>query len=160
MLTTTINTDFVTAYKAGDIVKKNCLGSIKTRITEWGTSKQNAGKTITDGDVIGILTSEAKKRKDAIALYEQDGSVKGLTKANHESQELAIIQSYLPKQLTEEELKAKVTTFISRGPAIAPGDKKEARAAFGAVMMTFATLYRGQYDPQLLKKIAEQVLEL
>lgn len=154
-----ISADFLTAYKAGKTHLKTTLGSIRAAIGNWETAKQNAGKTITDADVINILGAEAKKRKDAIALYTQEGSEKGLANALNETYELLIIQDYLPKQMTDDQIKDVVIKFL--GDDILPvGDMKIARAMFGTVMKEFKTHYNGEYNAQTLKVIAEGILEL
>lgn len=142
--------DFIAAYKAGDKIKKDCLGGIKTEITKWETSKQNAGKFISHNDIIQILTSEAKKRRDAISLYEQEGSETALNNADKERQELEIIQSYLPEQLSEEKI-LEIAEIVIAGNVH--------KQSFGDVMKHFSTNYKGQYDPAVLKSVTEKLLE-
>lgn len=154
-----INNDFLTAYKTGNIQLKTTLGGIKAAITIWETSKQNAGKTITDDDIVNILGVESKKRKDAFTLYIQEGSEKGLEKATKEVEELDIIVSYLPKQLSDEKVRNIVISFL--GENILPNDDAKAlRGMMGLVMKEFKTHYNGQYDSVKLKAIVEDILQL
>lgn len=154
-----INQDFTAAYKAGNTHLKTTLGGVKLAITNWETSKQNTGKTITDADIINILGIEAKKRKDAIVLYTQEGSDKGLANAFKESYELELINNYLPKQMSEDEIKNIVITYL--GDHILPtNDLKALRGLMGGLMKEFKSNYTGAYDAQKLKLIIEDILEL
>lgn len=160
MLLDRLNEDFISSYKNRDTVKLNTLKGIRTAMANWKANKKNVDKEMTDADIIGILTTEAKKRKDAIDIYGSQDNVAALVKKNQEKAELEVIQSYLPAQLTEEEIKNMVTEYVEENYIIPPGDVSAARTAFGAVMKQFTTQYKGQYEPQTLKRIAEGVLEL
>lgn len=66
---------------------------------------------LTDEEIIGVLLSEIKKRKDAIVLYEK-GNRQEL--ADKEKKEIEILKKYLPKQLSEEELRKLIQESIDK----------------------------------------------
>ena len=96
-LTEKINEDLKAAMKSGDSVKLNTIRSIRTRIIEL--SKRGTGSAITPEDEMTILLSEAKKRKEAIEMYQKGGRT---DLSDQEQRELEIINGYLPKQISRE----------------------------------------------------------
>src|SRR6187402_1041857 len=103
-----IETDFITAYKAGETLKKNTLGILKSRFSEWKANKQNAGKELTDADVLDILSSEVKKRNQAIEIYKTNFSADAIEKQVEEEYEKKILSTYLPQQMTEIEIREQI----------------------------------------------------
>lgn len=156
--------DFLTAYKAGDSDLKNCLGGIKSEITKWETSKQNSGTTIVNSDIIKIITSEIKKRKDAIVLYTQEGSIKGLDNAYKEKIEMEMLEAYLPPKLTDNEITDIVLDFLKKSNADHTQTKvmdiKTRRGLFGSIMKLFSSEYLGRYDASYVKFFSETILDL
>ncbi|MFY9462878.1 MAG: GatB/YqeY domain-containing protein, partial [Candidatus Sungiibacteriota bacterium] len=66
---------------------------------------------ITDEEVMAVIHSEAKKRKDAIAEYSRAGRIES---AKKEAEELAILEKYLPQELTDEEIE-KLLVPLAKG---------------------------------------------
>ena len=95
-----INSDLKDAMKAKDKVRLNTVRSIRALILEF--EKSGTGKEIGEEDEIKMLSSAAKKRREAAEQYEQAGRNE---LAENERNELAIIESYLPKQLDENDFK-------------------------------------------------------
>ena len=81
-----INTDLKVAMKSGDSIKLNTIRSIRTKIIEL--SKRGTGSNITQEDELKILLSEAKKRKEAIEMYQKAGRT---DLSDQEQRELEII---------------------------------------------------------------------
>ena len=94
-LTEKINDDLKIAMKSGDSVKLNTIRSIRSKIIEL--SKRGTGSSITPEDELTILLSEAKKRKEAIEMYQKGGRT---DLSDQEQRELEIINEYLPKQMS------------------------------------------------------------
>ena len=107
-LTEKINTDLKVAMKSGDSIKLNTIRSIRTKIIEL--SKRGTGSSITQEDELKILLSEAKKRKEAIEMYQKAGRT---DLSDQEQRELEIINEYLPKQMSKEEAGDIVKKIIS-----------------------------------------------
>ncbi len=102
-----INTDYMIAFKERDMLKKNLLSVIKGGI-ELG-EKNRKVQDLSDEDVTAILNQAAKASKETISKME-DGQLKDFAK-----EELVIIESYLPKQMTENEIVDKINELISNG---------------------------------------------
>lgn len=107
MLKEKINADYMAAFKARDTEKKNLLSVIKGGI-ELG-EKILMVENMPDDKVLEVLTQAAKASRETISKLEE-GALKDFAK-----RELAIIESYLPKQLSEEEVTKKIDEFIAGG---------------------------------------------
>ncbi|MDV7397074.1 GatB/YqeY domain-containing protein, partial [Arthrospira platensis SPKY1] len=94
------------------------------------------------------LTKAAKQRKDSIEQFSAAGRT---DLADRESAELAIIESYLPKQLSEDEIKALVVDAIQQSGASGPGD-------MGKVMGILMPKVKGKADGGLVNKVVKEHL--
>ena len=92
--------------------------------------------TVSDDDVISILNKMAKQRKDSIQQFQQGGRE---DLASIEINELEIITTYLPAQLSEEEIDAHINEAIASQGATSPQD-------MGKVMGTLKSLLNGKAD--------------
>ena len=104
---------------------------------------------LTDEEVIEAISSEAKKRKESIEGF-QKGKREDLVEK--EKKELEILESYLPEQLSEEEIKKLVEEAVSKVGA------KEMRD-MGKVMQELMPKVKGRADGALVSKIAKESLE-
>jgi uncharacterized protein YqeY len=123
-----INADYMTAFKAKDSVSKNLLSVIKGEIQ---TIEKNTGiENMSDEDVLKIITKTKKSLDETNSKFPSDET----------TTELAIIETYLPKQMSVEEIEDKVRQLISDGVnnigmvmkafTDLPADKKVVGAAF------------------------------
>jgi len=104
---------------------------------------------LTDEEVLEVISSEAKKRKESIEGF-QKGKREDLVEK--EKKELEILESYLPEQLSEEEIKKLVQETVSKVGA------KEMRDV-GKVMQELMPEVKGRADGALVSKIAKESLE-
>ncbi len=139
--------DIKSAMKSGDKLRLETLRSLRARILEF--EKSGSAQAMTESDEQNILLSEAKKRKDAIAQYEQAGREE--LKAKEEA-ELAIIGEYLPAQLTEDEIKEAVQAIARRLGAGGPQD-------FGKVMGAAMKELRGKADGARVQQLVKTLLQ-
>ncbi|MEJ2202287.1 MAG: GatB/YqeY domain-containing protein, partial [Desulfuromonadaceae bacterium] len=95
-----LNTAMKAAMKAKDSLRLNAIRLVKTAIKN---KEIEARKEFDDQDVIGVLSSLVKQRRESAQVYRDNGRVE---LAEKEEQELAVIQEFLPRQLGEEEIKA------------------------------------------------------
>jgi uncharacterized protein YqeY len=95
-----------------------------------------------------VLEKEAKKRKEAIEAYRQSGNDDRIAQ---EEAELAIIQEYLPKALTEDELKEIVTRIINETGATTMKD-------IGMVMRPIMSEVRGRADGKVVQELVRGIL--
>lgn len=103
---------------------------------------------LSDDEVIAVLSSEIKKRKDAIALYEK-GNRPEL--AAQEKKEIEILQKYLPEQLSPEELKKLVAESIAKVGATEMKDT-------GKIMADLMPTIKGKADNSEVGKIIKELL--
>lgn len=145
-LTTTINDHIKEAMKAGDKLRLETLRSLRAGILEF--EKSGADREMTSDDEFKILNSAAKKRKDAIELFDANNRADA---AEKERQELAIIMTYLPAQLSEDDVRAEITAIIASLGATTSAD-------FGKVMGAATKSLKGRADGAMIQRIAKQLL--
>jgi len=125
MLKDEINESLKNAMKSKDEKLTNTLRNIKAKIIE--AAKKYVDKEVDDNEVLTIITKLAKERRQSIEMYTQ-GNRQDLVDA--ETYELSIIESYLPKQLSEAEVQAKVKEIISENGFSSVKDMGKAIKAF------------------------------
>ena len=108
-----IQKDIATAMKAKDEVTLMALRGVKTAIMQYKTSpnfKGNRDENLSDTDIIKIMQKMVKERKETADVYKNAGR---LELANKELSEANVIEGYLPKQLTENEVEVMVREAIA-----------------------------------------------
>ena len=145
-LTEKINDDLKAAMKSGDSIKLNTIRSIRSKIIEL--SKRGTGSTMTPEDELTILLSEAKKRKEAIEMYQKAGRADLF---EQEQRELEIINEYLPKQMSREEANDIVKKIIIE---VGAGSSKD----FGKVMPAAMKELKGKIDGKVVQEVVKQQL--
>jgi uncharacterized protein YqeY len=103
---------------------------------------------LTDEEMLDVISSEIKKRKDAIALYEQGGRPE---LAEGEKQEMEILKKYLPEQIPQEELKKMIEASIAKVGAQEVKD-------MGRVMADLMPSIKGRADTGEVSKIIKELL--
>jgi len=132
-----LRTDLTTAIKARDEVRSSTLRMVLTAIT----NAEVAGKEhreLSDDDIVGVLSTEAKKRREAATAFEDGGRAEMAAK---EKAEAAVLADYLPEQLSAEDVSAIVTAAIEQVGAAGEGMK-----AMGKVMGVVQPQTRGRAD--------------
>jgi len=119
MLESQIEQDLKTALLSGDRVKVETLRGLKSALLYSKVEKEKRDIGLTNEEELQVLTKESKKRADSIEAYTRAGSEE---RANQELIEKEIIDQYLPKQLTEDELKAVVLKQIKDLGATSPSE--------------------------------------
>lgn len=139
--------DMKTAMKSNDKLRLETLRTIKAQLLEKQVEKRPSG-SITPDDELKVLISAAKKRKEAIPIYRDNGRPE---MAELESKELAIIEEYLPKQLSAEEIITFVQKVIVETGAATQKD-------FGKVMPLVMKELKGKADGTLIQDTVKQLL--
>jgi uncharacterized protein YqeY len=132
-----LRADLTTAIKARDEVRSSTLRMVLTAIT----NAEVAGKEhreLSDDDIVGVLSTEAKKRREAATAFEDGGRTEMAAK---EKAEAAVLADYLPEQLSAEDVSAIVTAAIEQVDAAGEGMK-----AMGKVMGVVQPQTRGRAD--------------
>ena len=125
-----INKDYMTAFKEKNTVAKNLLSVIKGEIQ---TIEKNVGKELSDEDVVKILQKSAKSLKEMVASGSEQAK-----------EELTIVESYLPKQMSKDEFTQKVTELVNSGVT-----------QMGAIMKEFASL---PADKKVVSEVVREIL--
>jgi uncharacterized protein YqeY len=132
-----LRTDLTTAMKARDDVRSSTLRMILTAVTNAEVAGKVA-KELTDDEVLTVLSSEAKKRREAAVAFEEGNRPESAAK---ERAEAAVIQDYLPEQLGPEEIAAVVAAAVEKLGAAGAGPK-----AMGQVMGIVTPQVKGRAD--------------
>ncbi len=103
-----VTQDLTAAMKSGDKLRTDTLRMLRAQILEF--EKSGAGREMNADDDMKILLSAVKKRKDSIEMYEK-ANRKDL--ADKEASEIAIVQEYLPKQMSAEEAETVIVRIIA-----------------------------------------------
>ena len=141
-----INEEMKAAMKSGDKLRLETIRSIRAGILEF--QKSGIDREMNEQDAQKILLSGAKKRKDAIEMYSQ-ANRKDL--ADKEAAELKIIEEFLPKQMTEDEITEFVTNFIAEVGA-------EGMQHLGKVMGPAMKQLTGKADGSTVQRIVKELL--
>ena len=103
---------------------------------------------LSDEEVVGVISSEIKKRRDAIALYEQGGRAE---LATAEKAEIAVLQKYLPEQLSAEVLRKLIEESIKNTGASSIKD-------IGKIMADLTPKTKGKAENSEISKIIKEIL--
>lgn len=133
---------------AKQALRTSTLRLLLSAIGYYEISKGGAGYEATDEDVLAVIQKEVKQRKDSIEQFQK---AKRQDLVDKESKELLILHSYLPKQLTEEEIKQLVKDAISKSGAKTISD-------IGKVMAVLMPQIKGKADGTLVNKIVKESL--
>ena len=127
-----INKDFMTAFKAKEMTKKNFLGVIKGEIQ----NEEGRGVEMNDENVLKILKKTEKSLKENV-----DKGVEGA------EAELELLNPYLPEMMTEEKIKEIVAELVKNG-----------NDNIGLIMKEFNINYKGKADNKIVKDVAVEIL--
>lgn len=127
------------AFKSGDKIKKNLLGVVKGEITT--TEKNTNTESLADAEVAKILTKIAKNLKETIAASNSEEA----------KTELSVVEAYLPKQMSESEIRSAIEQVIVETGASSPGE-------MGKVMGGFNAKYAGKADGKIVSNIVKELL--
>jgi uncharacterized protein YqeY len=132
-----LRSDLTASMKARDSLRSSTLRMVLTSLT----NAEVAGKEqrrLSDEDVVGVLSTEAKRRREAAAAYDEADRPESAAKERAEAE---IIAGYLPEQLDDEELVALVTSTIA-----SLGVADQGMRAMGRVMGALQPQVRGRAD--------------
>jgi uncharacterized protein YqeY len=133
----TLRSDLTASIKSGDKVRSSTLRMVLTSVTNAEVAGKEA-RELTDEDVLGVLTSESKKRREAAEAFSDAGRDE---QADKERAEAAVIAGYLPEQLGEDEIEELVTAAIDE-----LGVREDGMRAMGRVMGVLTPQTKGRAD--------------
>ncbi len=140
-----LNEDMKAAMKSGDKARLSTIRQLRAQLKDEQIA---LGHELSEEEALAVLTRAAKKRREAIDMYEKGGR-KDLSEA--EQAELAVIQEYLPKALDEKELLEIIEAAIQETGAAGMAD-------FGKVMKIVMTKTRGRADGKTVQSLVKQKL--
>ena len=132
-----LRSDLTTAIKARDDIRSSTLRMVLTSITNAEVAGKES-RVLTDEDVLGVLTSESKKRREAAEAFADAGREEQAAK---EKAEAAVIADYLPEQLSSKEIDALVAETIDE-----LGVRSDGMKAMGRVMGVLTPRTKGRAD--------------
>ena len=132
-----LRTDLTAAIKSRDEVRSSTLRMVLTAITNAEVSGKSA-RELTDEDVIGVLSAENKKRREAAEAFADAGRTES---AEKERAEAAVIADYLPEQLDADAIDVLVAEAIETTGAAGEGMR-----AMGKVMGVLQPQVKGRAD--------------
>ena len=139
--------DLKTAMLAKDEKALRSLRAIKAAILLVKTS-EGAGGELKEDDEIKLLQKLVKQRKDSLEIYEQQSRT---DLAQKEKEEIEIIEKFLPKQLSSDELRSEVAAIISEIGASSPAD-------MGKVMGAATKKLAGKADGKTVSALVKELL--
>ena len=131
-----LRTDLNAAMRARDEVRKSTLRMALSAITNEEVSPGNAGRELSDDEIVKVLTREAKKRREAAEAFEAAGRAE---QAAAERAEGVVLAEYLPRQLSDDELRQLVASAIAEAGATGT-------PAMGTVMKAVTPQVAGRAD--------------
>ncbi len=142
----TISKDIVAAMKAKDKIRLEALRGVKKEFIEANTTL-GVGQILSDDAAMLILQKMAKQRNDSAEIYKgQDRE----DLAEKELAELVVLQEYLPKQLSAEELEVEITKIIAQVGASSPADMGK---VMGVATKQLASVAAGKAISETVKRL-------
>ena len=137
--------DLKQAIKGGDKVRRGVIRLLMANIKNAEIARQ---ADLDDGDILGIIAKEVRQHKESIEAFKQ-GNRDDLVA--QEEAELAVLQEYLPQQVSREEIIAAARRIIDEVGAQGPGDK-------GKVMPKLIAQLKGRADGREINAVVTELL--
>ncbi len=137
--------DLKQAMRSGDKVRRSALRLLIAAINNAEIARQD---TLENADILGIVTKETRQRRESIEAFKQ-GNRQDLVA--QEEAELAVLQEYLPQQMTREEIAEAARQVIAEVGAEGPGDK-------GKVMPKLIAQLKGGADGREINAVVSELL--
>ena len=148
MLKHKLQEDLRQSMLAKDALRTSVLRMLLSSINYYEIQKGGAGYEATDEDVLSVIQKEVKQRKDSIEQFSRANRQDLVDKETKESQ---ILQTYLPKQMSEDEIRRLTTNAIQEAGASSLQD-------IGKVMGVLMPKVKGKTDGALVSKIVKEHL--
>jgi uncharacterized protein YqeY len=142
-----IDADLKEAMRAQDNIAKLALRAVKTALTEASRSG-SAQHDLTEEQVLAVIQREAKRRREAAAEYDKVGAT---APAAQERAELAVLEQYLPRQMSEAEVEALARTVIAETGATSVRDLNK-------VMPVMMSRVAGTADGKVVSQVVRRLL--
>jgi len=142
-----LDADLKTALREKDQVRLSTVRMIKSAM-KYKETEPGASGPLDETGILQVIVSEMKKRRDSVAEYEKAGRT---DLADKERAEIAVLQGYLPAQLSADELGKMVDDAIAETQAAGPKD-------MGKVMKVLTPRIQGRADGKAVADLVKQKL--
>jgi hypothetical protein len=143
-----ISEEIKSAMKMPDKTRLETLRTLRAALMEREIERRGSGQPVTPEDEVAVMMSAAKKRKESIEAFEKGGRTELV---EQEKKELAIIQEYLPKQMSADDVGKVVEQIVAETGASAAAD-------FGKVMSSVMKQLKGKADGKLIQEMVKKRL--
>jgi len=140
-----ITEDMRQAMKAGDAVKRDALRLLLSSIKNAAGAKL---APLDEGEVLSVISKDVKRHQESIDAFKKGNRADLVSK---EEAEMAVLQSYLPRQMSREEIITAVKEVIAAVGAKGPGDK-------GKVMQQLMPKLKGKADGKAINDVVTELL--
>ena len=141
-----LTADLKQAMKDGDTVKRSILRLLMSSIGNAEIAKQAA---LDEADILGVIAKEVRQHQESIDSFKQGNRPDLVVK---EEAEMAILQGYLPQQMSREEIIDAARQVIAEVGAQGPGDK-------GKVMQQIMPRLKGRADGRVINEVVTELLK-
>jgi uncharacterized protein YqeY len=140
-----LSDDLRRALRAGDTVRRDTLRLLIASVNNAEIAMQS---DLTDADILGVVSKEVKKRQESIDAFKKGNRPDLVAR---EEAEMAVLQSYLPEQMSRDEIIAVAREVIAEVEAAGMGDK-------GRVMQQLMPRLKGKADGKLINDVVTELL--
>jgi uncharacterized protein YqeY len=146
-----LNEDLKAAMRAKDKVRLRTLRSLRSALKnkEIDQREEGAETVLSEQDQLAVLRKQANQRKDSIEQYEEAGREDLVQK---EREELAVLEEYMPEQMSDDELRDRLQAIIEDVGASSMGE-------MGPVMGRAMSELRGRVDGSRVQEMVQQLLQ-
>ncbi len=141
--------DYREALKSRDASRVSVIRMVKAALQNEDKARQSP---LSEDDVVGVIVKEAKVRREAMTEFERGGRH---DLAEQEAAALQILQTYLPQQLTQDELRAIVAEAVA---ALPPETAANPNAATGMVMRSVMPRVKGRAEGSAVNAVVREML--
>jgi len=143
-----VHDDMIDAMKSGNQDKRDVLRLVENAIKKKQIEAKNREESLSDEDVLTLISGQIKQRKESISQYEKAGRT---DLSEKERIELDILSKYLPEQMNEEDVRQIVEEVIEQVRASSPQD-------MGKVMGVVMSKVKGRADGGQVRDIVQKTL--
>lgn len=143
-----VESEMKEAMRAKETTRLTALRAIKSAILLAQTEKGSTSEALSEQQELDILLKQAKQRRESLALYEQEGRTE---LADAEKAELEVIEKFLPKMLSEEEVKARVEKILAGMGEVTP---QQMGQVMGAAIKELGT----EAEKQTIAKVVKELI--
>ena len=144
-----IQNDFIVAMKAKDENAKIALSGLKAKITE--AEKSNGNVELSEDDLIKVINKAIKQREESEQIYQQAGRQ---DMAQKEADEVKVLRTYMPAQMTLEEIEPIVFDIIENLKSVTTNRN----TLIGKAMGEFNKNYQGKADLKVVSSVIHKIL--